>query len=553
LDRTLNENRHLSKLSDNEGNFMDNDDQINPFYLRTAQTENPPESQKALKELENIYRAAHVGLCVLDKELRYVRINDRLAEINGIPAADHIGRTIRDVLPSFLADHTEGVARRVFVSGKPQLNVEVSGMMPSQAGEQRFWIQHWLPITDDSGAVIGINIVVHEITEQRVMERELKASQIDLIHAQEVGQIGSWRLDLRHNILALSDQGYLICGIPKRTQQTYDTFLEIVHPDDRSYVDWKWKTALRGEPYDIEHRIVVDGQVKWLRKKAFLENDDDGNPLGAFGIIQDITERKTMEAELRRSRDELELQVQQRTKELSEALRSLHEHAHKLRQTTAELMIAEQHERQKLAQILHDGLQQMLVAAIFRLELIKDGQYEPEDLTQSIQILDEAIETSRSLAAELSPPILLRKDLCATLRWLSTWMRDTHGLNVDLKYPENMQPLGEEILLVLFQSIRELLFNVVKHSEVREASLELNQQDGQILITIEDKGAGFDADKLHLKKAETEGLGLFSIRERLSLMGGKMEFDSAVGRGTQIRLTAPLSSATTVTDRMSII
>ena len=127
----------------------------------------------------------------------------------------------------------------------------------------------------------------------------LRQSREDLDRAQAVGQIGSWRLDVSRNVLTWSDENHRIFGVPKGTPLTYETFLGIVHPDDRQYVDTQWKAGLRGEPYDIEHRLVVDGQVKWVREKAYLEFDDAGKPLGGFGITEDITERKRAEEEIR--------------------------------------------------------------------------------------------------------------------------------------------------------------------------------------------------------------------------------------------------------------
>jgi len=127
----------------------------------------------------------------------------------------------------------------------------------------------------------------------------LRESQQDLNRAQAVGNIGSWRLDVRRNELTWSDENHRIFGIPKGTPMTYETFLGTVHPDDREYVDTKWKAGLAGEPYDIEHRIIADGQVKWVREKAYLEFDKEGALLGGFGITQDITERKKAEEALR--------------------------------------------------------------------------------------------------------------------------------------------------------------------------------------------------------------------------------------------------------------
>ena len=120
----------------------------------------------------------------------------------------------------------------------------------------------------------------------------------DLDRAQAVGNVGSWRLNVHKNELTWSDENHRIFGIPKGTPLTYETFLSTVHPGDREYVDNESKAGMAGKPYDIEHRIIVDGKIKWVREKAYLEFDKDGAVVSGFGITQDITERRQAEHQL---------------------------------------------------------------------------------------------------------------------------------------------------------------------------------------------------------------------------------------------------------------
>ncbi|MCL6629489.1 MAG: PAS domain S-box protein, partial [Armatimonadetes bacterium] len=146
-------------------------------------------------------------------------------------------------------------------------------------------------------STVAISMVLLSDSKRRIerIAEELRRSQEDLNRAQVVAKIGSWRLDVQHNKLYWSDETYRLFGIPVGTPLTYETFLAKVHPDDREYVDEKWKAALRGEPYDIEHRIIVDDTVRWVHERAELEYGDDGEVKSAFGTVQDITDLKLAE------------------------------------------------------------------------------------------------------------------------------------------------------------------------------------------------------------------------------------------------------------------
>ncbi len=138
----------------------------------------------------------------------------------------------------------------------------------------------------------------------------LQESRDDLNRAQAVAHTGSWRVDVRKNALLWSDETYRIFGIQKGTPLTYEAFLAAVHPEDRDYAHQKWTAALSGEPYDIEHRIIADGTVKWVRERAGLEFDPQGQLRGGFGTVQDITERKRAEEALHREKNIAETTIE---------------------------------------------------------------------------------------------------------------------------------------------------------------------------------------------------------------------------------------------------
>lgn len=159
----------------------------------------------------------------------------------------------------------------------------------------------------NAGFCVLAGLVTLSAHLHRRSARALRKGKEYLDRAQAVARTGSWLLNVQRNELFWSDEAYRIFGIPKDVPLSYETFLIAVHPEDRDSVDRSWQAAMQGAPYDIEHRIVAAGEVKWVRARAELEYDSDGALRGGFGTVQDITERKQAEEKLHRSETRFKL------------------------------------------------------------------------------------------------------------------------------------------------------------------------------------------------------------------------------------------------------
>jgi PAS domain S-box-containing protein len=218
--------------------------------------------------------------------------------------------------------------------------------------------------------------------------------------------------------------------------------------------------------------------------------------------------------------------------------------ARQLRALATALGQAEHRERLRLARILHDHIQQLLVAAQFNLATVRGRNGDRQAAERVTGILNEAIIAARTLTAELSPPALQEKGLVAGLKWLGREMHEKHGLRVELRADAGAEPDAESVRFFLYEAVRELLFNVVKHAGSNRARVAVSRLGTDtIQVTVEDSGVGFDVWRLESGELASSGFGLFSIRERLSYLGGRLTVESAQGRGARFTLVAPALAA----------
>lgn len=326
-------------------------------------------------------------------------------------------------------------------------------------------------------------------------------------------------------------------GIARQPDGTF-TWSPVLHSEDQAPTIAAWQHAYRtGETYQIEHRVQdANGDYRWHLSRAIPIRDSEGRIIKWFGTATDIDNVKQTELTLQNLTATLEQKVAERT-ELAET------RTRQLQSLVSELTLAEQRERGRLAEVLHDHLQQFLVAAKLNCEMLC-SQVNPDLRDAADKITDliiQAIDTSRSLTAELSPPFLKQNRLSAALKWLASWMKEKQGLGIDLQIAPNSDPKQEDITVLLFQSIRELLFNVVKHSGIKSSRLEMARDDeNRLWVSVIDQGVGFEPDTIWDLARHGKGSGLLGVRERLALFGGSLEVESSPGNGATFSLVVPL-------------
>lgn len=451
-----------------------------------------------------------------------LRVNTAVARLLGLPKEQIEGRHTSEFYPEE-ADRYYQDDLIVIQTGEPRLGIVEPQRLPS--GERRWIRTDKIPLKDAFGQVTRILVMALDITAQKEIEEALRISQDDLNRAQSVARIGSWRLDVRRDVLTWSDENYHLFGMPLGSPLSYATFLSAVHPEDRERVDQAWQAALNGEQYEIEHRVIVAGETKWFREKAELEFDDRGQLLGGFGTTQDVTERRGA-AEARREADRCK----------DEFLAIL---AHELRNPLAPIKNATEIMRMsrddatlnRCRELIERQVEHLthLVDDLLDIARISRGRIELKSMPLSVaDIVERAIETSQ-------PLIDARR----------------HRLTVRLS-PDRLYVAGD--LIRLAQVVSNLLHNAVKFTEPGgHIRLSVEQEGSEAVLRVSDTGIGISpamidsifemfvqADSSRNKAHGGLGIGLSFARQIVILHGGTLTATSAgEGCGSEFVVRLP--------------
>jgi PAS domain S-box-containing protein len=325
----------------------------------------------------------------------------------------------------------------------------------------------------------------------------------------------------------------------------------VVHPEDLSRTMKVWQRGIKsGRDYEVEHRMQrSDGNFRWFLSRAVPIRNESGSVIRWYGTSTDVDDRKHAEQALRRSKDELEAKVHERTAELMLLLEDLEKSRDDLRKLASELVLAEERERKKLAVTLHDEVAQTLAAARMRLDMtrsLSDGREHRQSLEEAQELLSHAIYQTRALMKDISNPILYDMGLRSAVEALAEPIKDRHGIQVKCSFEGNLSSLSQDLTVMVFQVAKELLQNVVKHSRARGARIRIIEEKDSVRTIVADDGVGFDFTDIKHPDSAEGGFGLFSIRERVKSFNGSIRIKSKPGIGSEVTVVLPKTAGSKI-------
>lgn len=470
------------------------------------------EARKQAREIEAIYASAPVGMAMLDNDLRFIRVNQFMAEANGLAAEKHIGKTIRELFPE-IYPLVAPLFDEVIQTGRPKLNVEVRSPAPTEPASMRDWLINIFPLKDDAAHSVGINVVAQDITERIRSEEETRKAKERFEAFMDNLPINTYLKDadgkyLFHNKLAKTMFPHLWDSVGK-------TDGELFPPEVAESFRRNDEVVLKtGKAIEFPETTVEDGRTRhWLTIK-FPFTDGTGQTTLA-GVSLDLTEKKQLE----------ELTIRQEIQ----------------RQLLEREILARESERERLARELHDESGQMLTTLLAGLRLIEDSR----TVTQAKERARDLRElTSRTigdlgrLSRDLHPIVLDDLGLAVALRNYVSEYAALHGLRARVRIiGMGSERVPRALERGFYRIAQEALTNVIRHSRATTVTVVLVRRNNILAMRIRDNGCGFKIPSPN--GGFTGHLGLQGMHERASIIGGKLTTESEPGKGTCINVVVP--------------
>lgn len=460
------------------------------------------EHTRRLEELARTLDLAHALVWNLDGTITYW--SEGASLLYGWSGAEAVGRRSHDLLRTEFPTSIDEAQTTVLATGRWE-------------GELRHYrrdgtlvvvASHWSLHCDESGQPRSVTEVNNDITQQKRVEAELRASEQRLELAHAAGGIATWDWDLQADVLHISGAYAPLYRLPARTSgPSSEEWLQLIHPGDQQRVAAELRRALMGiEPFDTEFRLSADGgAVRWIMGKGQVHRDASGNAVRMVGVNMDITERKAA--------------------------------AEQLRALSASLISAQEEERRRISRELHDDLTQRLCAMSIGLGRLA-GRPVPatsEELRGLQERAVEAAELTRHIAHELHPAILDEFGIEKALRAHCEQVAEREEIAIVFSSAGLPPSLRRETASCLYAVAQESLVNVAKHAHARQVTVELTGMGQSIRLSVTDDGVGFSSGA-----NPTLGLGIVNMRERVRSLAGRFLVESQPDGGTRIEAEVPL-------------
>jgi len=373
---------------------------------------------------------------------------------------------------------------------------------------------------DGTGAIVGLRGTAQDVTERKLVEEALRESEERLRLAAQAGKMYAFDWNAATGVVMRSEKASQILDLTsEQIGSSHEQFLASVHPEDRAiFIASNTERTPASPNIQISFRLLrPDGSVLWLEKTAHAFFDEQGRMVRMIGMVADVTARKLAE----------------------EALSKV----------GGRLIEAQEEERRWIARELHDDINQRLALLANDLEMMEqdppDSAVEVRNrIHEHLRRVHEIGTDVQAISHRLHPSKLQYLGIVAAAKGFCQELSEQHKAAIDFTHADIPLTLPEEISLCLFRVLQEALHNAVKHSGARHFEVQLRGAPGEIQLVIRDPGVGFDSEEA---LTNNRGLGLISMRERISLVGGTFSITSEPQWGTEINIRIPLSAGSGMT------
>jgi PAS domain S-box-containing protein len=385
------------------------------------------------------------------------------------------------------------------------------------------------------GGTKALTLVVTDLSEQRRYEEIVAAEKLSRLILQQAHEAIAVCID--GCIVRANRALYEICGsFP--LMQRFDLVIPLCMSESKMFSVAMPETGKTIHNQEVRYQRP-DGKIFDLILNAGPLAGKEDKVLGSLISLLDITERKRAEEALKEAKESLEQKVRERTMDLQNIAEQLDGSRGELRKLASELVMAEERERKRIAGVLHDEIAQTLAAARMRVDMIQGIPSDQEErLKEAKALLMQSILETRSLMTDIGNPLLFDMGVKAACESLADRLTKMHRVRIHCDIGEAYKYLDPDIKTILYQLIRELLNNVVKHSRAKNAHVAIDMENGKFRVKVTDDGVGFDTRELGVPTFEG-GFGLYSIRERLIAIDGTLRIESAPGAGTTVTAIVP--------------